>query len=355
MLRVCGILQSVSTFRTTMSYRVAIVGATGLVGRTMLDVLAERRFPIGEVTLFASQRSAGTTIEWNGRSHRVEALTPAIAEAGFDLALFSAGSAVSKEYAPLFARHGTIVVDNSSAWRADPNVPLVVPEVNGHRALEHRGIIANPNCSTIQLAVALAPIERLFGIERVVVATYQSVSGAGAKGVAQLDAELSGIEPTVRISHHPLAHNAVFHPIAGDGWSEEERKVMSELRRIMERPDMAVVATCVRLPFYRSHAEAVWVECRTTVELDALVEAYRTAPGIELQTDDYPTPRTVSGTDAVWIGRVRRDLTNPRAAVLWIVADNVRKGAATNAVQIAELLVRHNALSSSQRLAGAIL
>ncbi|MCX7930749.1 MAG: aspartate-semialdehyde dehydrogenase [Chlorobi bacterium] len=334
-----------------MSFRVAIVGATGLVGRTMLDVLAERQFPIAELRLFASERSAGTIIEWKNLQLRVEPLTMDVARSGFDIALFSAGSAVSREYAPLFANYGTTVVDNSSAWRTDPNVPLVVPEVNAHRALEHHGIIANPNCSTIQLAVALAPIERLFNIVRVVVATYQSVSGAGARGLAQLDAELAGTEPTVRISSHPIAHNTVFHPIADDGWSEEERKMMRELRRIMDRPDMAVIATCVRLPIYRSHAEAVWVECQHQIELPALIELYRTAAGIEYVPENYPTPLTASGTNAVWIGRLRPDPSNPHALALWVVADNVRKGAATNAVQILEVLVQNGRLSPAHSFA----
>lgn len=336
-----------------MSYRIAVIGATGLVGRTMLQVLVERNFPVGSLTLFASARSAGTTLTWNGQPLHVQELTPDAVGADFDIALLSAGTVVSKEYAPLFAARGTTVIDNSSAWRADPSVPLIVPEVNGHRALQHQGIIANPNCSTIQLAVALTPIEQLFGIERVVVATYQSVSGAGQRGLAQLDSELASVEPSIRISPHPVAHNAVFHPIGPDGWSEEERKIMTELRRIMERPDLAIVATCVRLPFFRSHAEVVWVECRRCIDLDMLTLAYAESPGIVLMEQDYPTPRSVAGSDTVWVSRLRRDPDNPRAVMLWVVADNVRKGAATNAIQIAEYLAMRGAIGPSVAPAGA--
>ncbi len=324
-----------------MSYRVAIVGATGLVGRTMLDVLAERQFPIKELTLYASARSAGNAIDWQGTPLRVRELTDDAPASRYDFALFSAGAAVSLTWAPIFAQHDTVVIDNSSAWRSSPQVPLVVPEVNPHCALEHHGIIANPNCSTIQLAVALKPIAELFGLERVVVATYQSISGAGLRGLEQLTAELEGREPHTRISHHPLAHNAVFHPISTDGWSEEERKVMIELPRILEMPSLAVVATCVRLPFFRSHAEAVWVECSRAVNIDELIVTLAASPGIRVVTDDYPTPRSVSGSDHVWVSRIRPDPTNERTVILWVVADNVRKGAATNAVQIAEVLSSH--------------
>ncbi len=327
-----------------MPYRVGIVGATGLVGRTMLEVLTERAFPITEIALFASARSAGSVLDWNGQRLRVHELTPAATEEGYDLVFFSAGAAISKEYAPLFAAAGSTVIDNSSAWRSDPAVPLVVPEVNGHRALDHHGIIANPNCSTIQLAVALKPIAELFGICRVVVSTYQSISGAGQRGIDQLHAELHGQEPVVRISRHPLAHNAVFHPIGEDGWSQEEQKMMSELCRILELPDLAVAVTCVRLPFVRSLAEAAWVECLQPVNLDALAQVYAQNPSIVFCTDDYPTPRSVGGTDHVWIGRLRLDRSNPNALLMWIVADNVRKGAATNAIQIAEFLHEHKLL-----------
>ncbi|GIV56593.1 MAG: aspartate-semialdehyde dehydrogenase [Candidatus Kapaibacterium sp.] len=330
-----------------MSYRVAIVGATGLVGRAMLDILAERQFPIAELALYASARSAGTTVQWQGAALRVQELSPAAPSGHYDLALFSAGAAISRTWAPIFAQQGTTVIDNSSAWRLMPDVPLVVPEVNAHRALEHRGIIANPNCSTIQLAVALKPIVVLYGIESVVVATYQSVSGAGQRGLEQLAAELDGNEPTVRISHHPLAHNAVFHPLGPDGWSEEERKVMTELQWILELPSLAVVATCVRLPFFRSHAEAVWVECTRPVDIEQIATTLAASPGIQLLTDDYPTPRSASGSDSVWVGRLRRDPNNDRALALWIVADNIRKGAATNAIQIAELLAAQGILRNS--------
>lgn len=330
-----------------MSYRVAIIGATGLVGRAMLDILAERRFPIAELGLYASARSAGTIIEWNGAPFIVRELSSSGPERGYDLALFSAGAVVSRIWAPIFAQHGTTVIDNSSAWRLSPDVPLVVPEVNAHRTLEHHGIIANPNCSTIQLAVALKPIAEHFGIERVVVATYQSISGAGQRGLEQLTAELGGLEPTARISHHPIAHNAVFHPLAPDGWSEEERKIMTELRRILELPSLAVVATCVRLPFFQSHAEAVWVECVRPVNLEQVATALDASPGIRLVTDDYPTPRSASGSDHVWVGRLRRDPNNERALAFWVVADNIRKGAATNATQIAEFLANHGILRNT--------
>lgn len=323
--------------------RVAIVGATGLVGRTMLRLLEERGYPVTSLHLLASARSAGERMEWKGGEPLVvEPLTGAPPKV--DVALFSAGGAVSKEWAPKFAATGAVVIDNSSYWRMDPDVPLVVPEVNAEDALLHKGIIANPNCSTIQLVVALKPLHDAFGLRRVIVSTYQSVSGAGQTGVDQLQAELSGTTPTVRISPHPLAHNAVFHSIAEQhGDSEEEIKMQRETRRIMHLHDLAIAVTCVRVPVLGGHAESVVIETDRHITPALAADVLSHAPGIVLEDNPaghhYPTPQGVSDSDLVHVGRLRADSSATNGLMMWVVANNLRKGAATNAIQIAEVLL----------------
>ncbi|MCX6141197.1 MAG: aspartate-semialdehyde dehydrogenase [Candidatus Kapabacteria bacterium] len=322
---------------------IAIVGATGLVGRTMIRVLEERETPLTSLTLLASARSVGQVIQYNGVDHLVRELTPE-SFVGVDVALFSAGGALSKIYAPIAAKSGCVVIDNSSAWRMDPDVPLVVPEVNAADALLNKGIIANPNCSTIQMVVALKPISDVFGLKRVVVSTYQSPSGAGQRGLDQLQSEVRGQEPTSRITQHRLAENAVFHTIDGLGEaSEEETKMIRETRRIMHLPELRMAVTCVRVPVLGGHGEAVVVETLkscTDVDVRALLSA---TPGIVVMDDPagavYPTPFVSNNTDPVYVGRIRNDDSVENGVMLWVVADNLRKGAATNAVQILEYLM----------------
>lgn len=331
---------------------IAIAGATGLVGRTMLRVLEEHNFPIGRLILLASKRSAGAVIEWKGTNYTVEELTHDSFH-GVDIALFSAGGAASKEFAPSAAASGCVVIDNSSAWRMHPDAPLVVPEVNSHTLKNHHGIIANPNCSTIQLVVALKPLHEAFGLKRVVVSTYQSVSGAGQKGVDHLTAEIEKREPTSRISPHQIAYNAVFHSFIDDsGFSEEEIKVRRETRRIMELPDLRVAVTCVRVPVLGGHGESVNIETEKPLTAEKLREVLGSAEGITIQDNPlenhYPTPLQSGGKDDVFVGRIRIDDTIENGAYLWVVSDNLHKGAATNAVQIAEKLLEMNCLPFSK-------
>jgi aspartate-semialdehyde dehydrogenase len=325
--------------------RIAVVGATGTVGRTMLSLLSERSFPADEIVLFASARSAG--LEIDGRAVRV--LDAAADLDGFDIALFSAGAGASREWAPQFVDHGAVVIDNSSAFRRDPSVPLVVSEVNPHALEHHRGLIANPNCSTMQLMVALAPIHRAAGIERLVVATYQSVSGTGRKAIAELDAQahasLHGIEmPAPEVYPDHIAFNVIGAAgsfAEGDDHTDEERKMMFETRKILEDESIAIAVTCVRVPVRIGHSEAVNVQTREPLTPGQARELLAAAPGVILE--HVPTPLGAEGRDEVFVGRVRRDESHPRALSMWVVSDNLRKGAATNAVQIAELLVADRA------------
>ena len=322
--------------------RLALVGATGLVGRTMLRVLEEREVPIDEILPLASARSAGSTVTFRGEEIDVRPLTKD-SFTGVNYALFSAGGSVSREYAPVAAAAGCTVIDNSSAWRMDPNVPLVVPEVNADDAREHRGIIANPNCSTIQMVVALKPLADQYGLRRVMVSTYQSVTGAGQKGIDHLEAELKGETPNDRISPHELAYNTVFHSFAdGEVETEEEIKMMRETKRIMHLPDLPIAVTCVRVPIFGGHGESVAVELDQPADPDDVRELFRSLPGIvvvdEPENDVYPTAQSVRDTDPVYVGRIRRDPSARNGLLMWVVADNLRKGAATNAVQILEYL-----------------
>ncbi|MFM8179693.1 MAG: aspartate-semialdehyde dehydrogenase [Candidatus Kapaibacterium sp.] len=333
----------------SMGCSLAVVGSTGLVGRTMLRVLEERDFPCDSLRLFASAKSAGIDQSFRGTPVRVEELTKRSFD-DVDIALFSAGSAASVAFAPYARTANCVVIDNSSAWRMHPEVPLVVPEVNAAALLGHHGIIANPNCSTIELVVVLKPLHEAFGLRRVVVSTYQSVSGAGQKGLHQLDEEVHGRVPATRISTHPVAYNLVFHAIdETDGPSEEERKMRHETRKILDMPGLPLSVTCVRAPVLGGHGESVNVECTSACEPAAIRSVLNDAPGITVFDDPlravYPTPLAVADLDDVFVGRIRADRSVEHGANLWLVADNLRKGAATNAVQIAEELLQRQCLS----------
>lgn len=322
---------------------VAIVGATGLVGRTMIRVLEERAFPIRRLLPMASSRSAGKRLLFRGKKVRVAELTAGrLASSGAHLALFSAGAAVSREFAPLAAKAGTLVIDNSSAFRMDPDVPLVVPEVNPGAIRSHRGIIANPNCSTIQLVVALKPLHDRFTIRRIVVSTYQAVTGAGQRGYDQLTRELAGRKPVRPKFPHSIAFNALpqIDEFSEDGYTKEEHKMMGETRKILGDDSVRLTATCVRVPVVGGHSEAATVEFARPFTLEEVRSALRQAAGVVLLDDPaahvYPMPVTSHNRDEVFVGRLRRDPSAENSLSLWIVADNIRKGAATNAVQIAE-------------------
>jgi len=323
--------------------RVAVLGATGAVGQTMLRVLEERGFPAEEIVPLASERSEGRLLEWRGREWRVRRPTPE-AFRGCQVALFSAGAARSREWAAVAAAEGAVVVDNSSAWRMDPEVPLVVPGVNGARIHERpRGIIANPNCVVIQLVLALEALRRAAGLRRVWASTYQSVSGAGARGVAALRTELDGGTPETTPFPASIAGNVIpfIGSAAEGGWTEEEEKIRNEARKILDLPGLAVAATCVRVPVEVGHGVAAAVELERPLSVEEAREALAAMPGVALAEAPWgPVPRDVAGQDTVRVGRLRADPDDPRTLHLWIVGDNLRKGAATNAVQIAELVAR---------------
>ena len=322
--------------------KVAVVGATGLVGGVMLKVLEERGFSVRELLPVASARSVGSTVHFRGKDVPVIGMEEAVA-ARPDIALFSAGGGTSLEWAPRFAEAGCTVIDNSSAWRMDPNVPLVVPEINADALAGHQRIIANPNCSTIQLVMALAPLHRAYGVQRVVVSTYQAVSGTGMKAVQQLEDERQGVLGD-KAYPHPIDRNVIpaCDAFSEEGYTKEELKLANETRKILD-PVIRVSATAVRVPVTGGHSEAVNVEFDKEYDLAEVRNLIAEAPGVELMDDpssnSYPMPILAHDRDAVLVGRLRRDLTQERTLNLWIVADNLRKGAATNAVQIAEVLV----------------
>ncbi|KYD23802.1 aspartate-semialdehyde dehydrogenase [Geobacillus sp. FSL W8-0032] len=340
---------------TQKQYHVAVVGATGAVGQQMVRTLEDRNFPVGTLTLLSSERSAGKTMRFRGEEIEVQAASPERFE-GVDIALFSAGGAVSKALAPEAVRRGAVVIDNTSAFRMDENVPLVVPEVNGSDLTWHNGIIANPNCSTIQMVVALEPIRKAFGLERVIVSTYQAVSGAGAQAIEELHAQtkavLEGKPVEANIlpvksdrKHYPIAFNAIpqIDKFQDNGFTFEEMKMINETKKIMHMPELKVAATCVRIPVASGHSESVYIEVEQDgVTVADLHEVLREAPGVVLQDDPseqlYPMPVHCVGQYDVFVGRIRRDLDHPRGFHLWIVADNLLKGAASNSVQIAEHL-----------------
>ena len=319
--------------------KVALVGATGMVGRTMLKVLEEQNFPVDELLPVASERSIGRDVALGNRTFKVVGMQDAIDQSP-DVALFSAGGDVSLAWAPQFAENGTTVVDNSSAWRMNPAHKLVVPEVNGDVLTAEDLIIANPNCTTMQLVMALKPLHDGWGLKRGIVSTYQSVTGTGQAALAQLEAERAGVEAEM-VYPHPIDKNCLPHcdVFLDNGYTKEEMKVYHETKKIMRLPEVDLACTAVRVPVVAGHSESVYVELDRPFELDAVRAALRAFPGVVVEDDpaalSYPMPRNAHGRDEVFVGRIRRDLANPQGLHLWVVADNLRKGAATNAVQIA--------------------
>lgn len=328
-------------------YTIAVVGATGMVGRKFLQVLEERKLPVKNYYLFASKRSAGSELTFMGKSYTVRELTETCFDGlDIDIALFSAGGSTSEQFAPVAARAGAVVIDNSSCWRMDQDVPLVVPEVNADHIAQYKkkGIIANPNCSTIQAVVALKPLADRYGLKRVVYSTYQAVSGAGQKGYADLEEGLKGNPPQKFV--HPIAGNCLPHidVFLENGYTKEEQKMIDETRKILSLPELAVTATTVRVPVFHGHSESINVELKKSFEMDEIKAAFKNAQGIVVQDDPannvYPMPITAQDTDPVYVGRIRRDFSVENGINFWCVADNIRKGAATNAVQIAQELIR---------------
>lgn len=333
--------------------KVAIVGVSGAVGQEFLRVLDEQDFPLDELVLFGSERSAGRKYTWRGKEYTVQLLRDEPDDfKGVDFAFTSAGAGVSKKFAPVITAHGAVMIDNSSAFRMDADVPLVVPEVNGDDAFNApRGIIANPNCTTIIMVVALKPIMDLSPIRRVHVATYQAASGAGASAMDELVkqyAELAeGKEPTVEKFAYQLAYNLIPHidVFTDNDYTKEEMKMFNETKKIMHAPGLDVSAMCVRVPVLRAHSEAIWAETEQPLELDAVRHAFENAEGLvvvdEPASKKYPMPLDAAGTDPVYVGRLRKDLTNPCGLTFWIVGDQIKKGAALNAVQIAMFMLAH--------------
>lgn len=323
----------------------AVVGATGMVGRTFLKVLEERKLPIENFYVFASARSAGSKIRFNGIDYIVEELTEKSFDRDIDIALFSAGGDISKKFAPIAAAHGCTVIDNSSCWRMDENVPLVVPEVNPEDIKWAKGIIANPNCSTIQAVVALKPLHDKYVIKRVVYSTYQAVSGAGVAGWTDLEEGLKGAAP--KKFPHSIAGNCIPHidVFTESGYTKEEQKMVDETRKILHAPDMKITATAVRVPVFNGHSESINVEFEKPFELDELIDTLKSFKGLTVQNDsaqnEYPLAINAAGHDEVFVGRIRRDFSVDSGVNLWVVADNIRKGAATNTVQIAEYMINN--------------
>jgi len=338
-------------------YKVAILGATGAVGTEFLSLLAERNFPIAELKLLASENSAGKTVEFGSGDRKstltIEAVTPESFD-GVDIVLASAGGNVSKQWAPIAARAGAVVIDNSSAFRMDPSVPLVVPEVNPDAAAKHQGIIANPNCTTILMNVVVYPLHRVNPVKRIIAATYQSASGAGARAMQELtqqsQAILNGETPKPEIFPYPIAFNLFLHNTKLNelGYCEEEMKMVNETRKIFNAPDLRVTATCVRVPVLRAHSEALNLEFAEPFDRETARQILAEAPGVKLVDDwennYFPMPIDASGKDDVLVGRIRQDLSHTHALDLWLCGDQIRKGAALNAVQIAELLIDRNLL-----------
>ncbi len=327
--------------------RIAVVGATGMVGRVMLQVLEERNFPITEIIPVASERSIGKTIEYKGKEYKIVSMQDAV-EMRADIAIFSAGGETSKQWAPKFAEVGTTVIDNSSAWRMDPDRPLIVPEINADILTTNDKIIANPNCSTIQLVMVLNPLHKKYGIKRVAVSTYQSVTGTGKDAVEQLNGEIEGRD-VAKVYPYQIFKNALPHCDVFDeetGYTKEELKLTREPRKIMRVDEMNITATAVRVPVQGGHSESVNIEFENDFDLAEVRKLLAEQEGVTVQdnpdTNTYPMAFYSEGKDDVFVGRIRRDLSQPNALNCWIVADNLRKGAATNAVQIAEYLVKHN-------------
>ncbi|GIJ93167.1 aspartate-semialdehyde dehydrogenase [Capnocytophaga stomatis] len=328
--------------------RVAVVGVTGMVGNVMLEVLKERNFPVTELIPVASEKSVGQKITFQGKEYTVVGLQQAVSLKP-DIALFSAGGSVSLEWAPKFAQVGTTVVDNSSAWRMDATKKLVIPEINADVLTKEDKIIANPNCSTIQMLIALAPLQKKYGIKRVVVSTYQSITGTGVKAVKQLENEYKG-EKGDMAYHYQIHRNAIPHcdVFEDNGYTKEEMKLVRETKKILRDDTISVTATAVRIPVVGGHSESVNVELLSDFDLEEVRELLSKSQGLVLQddtsTNSYPMPLYAQGKDEVFVGRIRRDESQPNTLNMWIVSDNLRKGAATNTIQIAEYLVANNLL-----------
>lgn len=337
-------------------YTVAVIGATGAVGTKMMEQLAKRKFPIGKLKLLASKRSAGKELTFNGQTYTVEEATPEAFE-GVDIALFSAGGSVSKALAPAAAERGAVVIDNTSAFRMDPEVPLVVPEVNPQDLATHKGIIANPNCSTIQMVAALEPIRQAFGLKNLIVSTYQAVSGSGMSAIEELKEQSLHFDQIKNVEAHvlPVKGDKKHFPIAGNvipqidvftenGFTYEEMKMINETKKIMHAKELPVAATCVRVPVVAGHSESVYIEIdQENVTVEDIKKVLQEAPGVIVQDDItsqvYPMPIYSEGEDEVFVGRIRKDLTKDNAFHLWVVADNLLKGAALNSIQIAEKMI----------------
>lgn len=335
-------------------YKLAVVGATGVVGQTALKVLEEKNLPISEYVFFSSKRSAGKTIHFLGKDYTVRELTDSSFDKGFDYAIFSAGGTTSKHFSPIAASKGCIVVDNSSAFRMDPEVPLVVPEVNPEEIPNNKGIIANPNCSTIQAVVALKPLDDKYKIKRIVYSTYQAVSGAGHNGIVDLE---TGIQNYIDPEHthndlvkfpYPIFNNCLPHidVFLENKYTKEEEKMINETRKILKRPNMRITATTVRVPVFNSHSESINVEFENDFDLDELIQTLRSAPGVIVVDNEkntqYPLATQATGHDEVYVGRIRRDESVDSGINLWVVADNIRKGAASNAIQIVEKMIEQD-------------
>ena len=339
------------------NFKLAVVGATGVVGRTALKVLEEKRLPISEYTLFASKKSAGTKINFLGKEFIVKELNEHSFDEGFDFAIFSAGATTSKKYSPIAASHGCIVVDNSSAFRMDKDVPLIVPEVNPEEIKNNHGIIANPNCSTIQAVVALKPLDDKYKIKRIVYSTYQAVSGAGRDGIYDLENGIKNFKEgqdiyvadsnkyELKKFPYPIFNNCLPHidVFLDNGYTKEEMKMINETRKILGKPNLSITATTVRVPVFNSHSESINVEFENDFELNELKNILANAQGItiidDIKSEKYPIDTNATGQDNVLVGRIRRDFSIPNCLNFWCVADNIRKGAASNAVQIVEKLI----------------
>lgn len=327
-------------------YNVAVVGATGMVGRKMLEVLEEREFPIDNLYLMASPRSAGNKIIFSNNEYTIEELNENSFDKDINIALFSAGGSTSQKFAPIAAKNDVVVIDNSNAFRMDKDVPLVVPEVNPEDLKGHHNIIANPNCSTIQAVVALKPLHDKYRIKRIIYSTYQAVSGSGVKGYDDLARGING--ESNEFYPHPIAFNCLPHidVFLDNGYTKEEMKMINETRKILGDYGLKITATTVRVPVYYGHSESINIEFENTYQLSELKELLANAPGIVIQDDlennIYPTAAEIAGKNEVFIGRIRRDESVQNGLNLWVVADNIRKGAATNAVQIAELMIKNN-------------
>ncbi|MGA3676264.1 aspartate-semialdehyde dehydrogenase [Lysinibacillus agricola] len=344
----------------TKQLTVAVVGATGAVGTKMMEQLIKRNFPIGDIKFLASARSAGKPIEFNGKTYTIEEATPEAFE-GVNVALFSAGGSVSAVLAPEAAKRGAVVIDNTSHFRMDPEVPLVVPEVNRGDLAKHKGIIANPNCSTIQMMAALEPIRNAFGLTKIIVSTYQAVSGAGVSAIQELKAQSENWDAGKDVAanilpsgsdkrHYPIARNVIpqIDKFTDNGFTYEEMKMINETKKILHAPELKVAATCVRVPVVSGHSESVYIELEKEATVQEMFEVLRSAPGVILQDDiatqTYPMPIYAEGEDATFVGRIRQDLDNKKGFHLWIVSDNLLKGAALNSIQIAEALLEDNLL-----------